>query len=210
MKTNELQHVHAQFDLMIPFYLEPADWWILTCCGISHHCSPSYIPAVCGHSNFFDGGGVSFTLFFLMAWFLSWIFFLFVSSFFSCRCYCVCRYPSFLHLCAGCKTAVELRWEVRELQRHQGEQAICACVCACVFLLLCSAAQWFDFMRPQISLQPYIGLPYDFRCFIFMANHCAACVVPFTWPPLTLGRRNLSVVLWEMSLKWCSVNTADS
>ena len=63
---------------------------------------------------------------------------------FSCRS-CVCRCPPPLHLRAGCKTAVELRWEVRGLQRHQGEQAICArvciyvcvCVCVCVFLYWC-------------------------------------------------------------------------
>lgn len=59
-------------------------------------------------------------------------------------CYCVCLFP-LLHLCAGCKTAVELRWEVRELQKHQGEQVIYVCVC--MFMSVCSTAQWFDFMQ---------------------------------------------------------------
>lgn len=44
-----------------------------------------------------------------------------------CSC-CVCYLlPLLPRSCAGCKDAVELKWESRKLQRRQGEQAICVC-----------------------------------------------------------------------------------
>lgn len=139
--------------------LKPAEWWVQTCCGVSHHCSPSYITTVCGHYN--DFSRISFTLFYLVSWFLSWIF-LYVSLLFpfvSFCFYCVCLFP-LLHLCAGCKTAVELRWEVRELQKHQGEQVIYVCVY--VFILVCSTAQWFDITLPRLT-----KWVYHMKCQIF-------------------------------------------
>lgn len=56
MSYNTPSNTCELVDLIIHFKLQPAEWWILTCCGISHHCSPSYIPAVCGHYNDFLGG----------------------------------------------------------------------------------------------------------------------------------------------------------
>lgn len=131
-----------------------AKWWIPTCCDISHLCSPSYIPAVSVTVIFFwDFLSHRFILFHDFShgfFFLSpFLFYLFLFC-----CCCVCRPPlpsRLLRPCAGCKTAVELRWESRELQRHQGEQAICAFVCGymcmCVLMLVCRTAQWFDIAR---------------------------------------------------------------
>lgn len=144
--THQATHVNP-VDLIIHFKLQPAEWWILTCCGISHHCSPSYIPAVCGHYNDFFWGVISFTLFYLVSWFLSWIFSFCLLSFSICFVFVFVVVfvdsPSSISV-----QAAKLQWSLDEkLGSSRGTRVSRPLMCVCVFMFVCSTAQWFDFMR---------------------------------------------------------------
>lgn len=126
---------------------EPVKWWIL----INPLWYQSSLLSILHPCCLWTLQWFFFYISLLVSWFQSWIF-LFVSfpflsvSFFLLLFLLCLSTPLLLHLCAGCKTAMELRWEGRELQWHQGEQAICAffcmSLCWCVALLsgltLCS------------------------------------------------------------------------
>lgn len=137
MKTDELQHVHTQLIWWPSFNLNQLtdEYWpaVVSVIAALH---PTYLLSV-DIWILLRGGFFYFVLPHVMISVMDFFSFLSPLFFFLFRC-CVCRYPPFLHLCAGCKTAVELRWEVRELQRHQGEQAICVCVCFCWCVVLLS------------------------------------------------------------------------
>lgn len=214
MKTDELRHVHTQLIWWSPFNLNQLtdEYWPAVVSVITA-LHPTYLLSVDILIFFFEGGG-SFTLFFLMSWFLSWIFFSFCLLFFSCRCYRVRRLPPHPHPPPPSSISVQaakLQWSLDEkLGSSRGTRVsrpfLCVCVCFCWCVVLLSGLTLCD---PKLPCDHILAYHLISDVSLFTTNHCAAWVVPLTWPPLTLGG-NLSVVLWETSLKLRSVNIADS
>lgn len=97
--------------------------------------------------------------------------------------------------CAGCKTAVEFRWEVRELRRHQGE-AIFVCVCVCVYVL----ALLSGLIACDINLLHIMTTSPSWEASgesSFLSNHCAVRKVP----PLNLVPTNCFLTGFSCSEK---------